>query len=349
MNPIQGVSHVAADVLQDLVTASRRPGADFEIAAVVTKPPGRDHSGGHVWKAAQQLEICPTRILAPASPKEPAFLHAIAALSPDLCVTAAYGGMLPQAFLDMPRCGTVNIHPSMLPRYRGPAPVQRSLAAGDAVAGVSLAYTILACDAGPVLEQRSFSLGGEEQAPEVTARLFQIGSDMLLARLGDILSGRGRDLAVPQDDSLAMYAPRLRAEEGAMDVRQSAEALHNKVRALAAWPGTHLDAVLTSVKTGEATPLKVRVLATRVVPPGDVPAVLARCDAEAAQRVHFAEGRMLLACGGSPASVLEVLEVKNPVQARPRHAELAETRLSGSKFMRRLGKQSRLLLPPPAA
>ena len=91
------------------------------------------------------------------------FLSALAALEPDLCVTAAYGNMLPQQLLDMPSFGTLNIHPSLLPRYRGAAPVNRCLENGDTVTGVSVAYTVLKCDAGPVLAQQEFTLQGNEQ------------------------------------------------------------------------------------------------------------------------------------------------------------------------------------------
>lgn len=92
-----------------------------------------------------------------------AFLSALAALEPDLCVTAAYGNMLPQKLLDIPRFGTLNIHPSLLPKYRGAAPVNRCLENGDAVTGVSVAYTVLKCDAGPVLAQQELALQGNEQ------------------------------------------------------------------------------------------------------------------------------------------------------------------------------------------
>ena len=92
-----------------------------------------------------------------------AFLSALEALEPDLCVTAAYGNMLPQKLLDMPRLGTLNIHPSLLPKYRGAAPVNRCLENGDSVTGVSVAYTVLKCDVGPVLAQQELALQGDEQ------------------------------------------------------------------------------------------------------------------------------------------------------------------------------------------
>ncbi|GFH15759.1 uncharacterized protein HaLaN_12050 [Haematococcus lacustris] len=90
----------------------------------------------------------------------PEFLSSLTRLEPDLCVTAAYGNMLPQRFLDLPRLGTLNIHPSLLPKFRGPAPVQRAVLAGVSETGVSLAYTVLRCDAGPVLAQERVQASG---------------------------------------------------------------------------------------------------------------------------------------------------------------------------------------------
>ena len=105
------------------------------------------------------------------------------ALAPDLCVTAAYGNYLPAAFLAVPPRGTLNIHPSLLPRYRGAAPVQRALEAGDDVTGVTVAFTVQAMDAGPVLAQRRVAVGPEETHVPLLQRLFDDGVAMLLAEL----------------------------------------------------------------------------------------------------------------------------------------------------------------------
>ena len=166
--------------------------------------------------------------------------------------------MLPRAFLDLPRCGTLNVHPSLLPRYRGAAPVQRALQArlrgrrgalrgvrgaararhalgalaspgpaaapppdarararaaqdGAAETGVSLAFTVLACDAGPVLEQRRAAPGPDEASPELLARLFRLGARMLVAALPEVWAGRAAAAAAPQDEAAATHAPKVRA------------------------------------------------------------------------------------------------------------------------------------------
>jgi methionyl-tRNA formyltransferase len=150
-----GTPPVAARSLELLLAKSRSGGADFEVAAVVSQPPSRS---GRKMKltpspVASLAEAEGLRLLTPPSAKDEGFLQELAALRPDLCVTAAYGCFLPQRFLDIPERGTLNIHPSLLPLYRGAAPVQRCLEAGDAVTGVSVAFTVLAMDSGPILRQ----------------------------------------------------------------------------------------------------------------------------------------------------------------------------------------------------
>jgi methionyl-tRNA formyltransferase len=188
------------------------------------------------------------------------------ALSPDLCVTAAYGAYLPPAFLALPPRGTLNIHPSLLPRYRGAAPVQRALQAGDAVSGVTLAYTVQAMDSGPVLAQTRVALVPEDTHTALLARLFDIGARMLLAELPSVrmeprgrcachacmhgadtpvracvvtahthkqtqaLDGSAAARAVPQDGAAACPAPKVAPEEGLLAWSDSAATLHNKVR-----------------------------------------------------------------------------------------------------------------------
>ena len=153
----------AAQVLHDLVARSRE-GEDFEVCAIVTKAGttgaadleqqqqrGRGTRGGgplNVLHTARHLGFSGDQILTPTSSKDASFVQRVADLAPDLCVTAAYGGLLPQAFLDIPRLGTLNVHPSLLPKYRGAAPVQRALQSGDTEMGVSLVYTVLKMDAG---------------------------------------------------------------------------------------------------------------------------------------------------------------------------------------------------------
>jgi methionyl-tRNA formyltransferase len=157
------------------------------------------------------------------------FLSTLERLEPDLCITAAYGNMLPQRFLNLPPLGTLNIHPSLLPKYRGAAPVNRCLENGDTLTGVSLAYTVLKCDAGPVLAQKEVKLSGDEQAPELLERLFSLGTELLLEKLPEVWSGVAQDLAQAQDEALVSHAAKMAKSDGLLDFSLPAQALHNKV------------------------------------------------------------------------------------------------------------------------
>jgi methionyl-tRNA formyltransferase len=161
-----GTPEVAALVLQRLLTAAAQPNASFEVAAVVTQPPRPTGRGNRkvpqpspVQVVAQEAGMSAAAILAPERPGDAGFLAALQQLAPDLCVTAAYGNYLPTSFLAIPPHGTLNIHPSLLPKYRGAAPVQRALQDGVAFSGVSLLYTVRAMDAGPILAQQELKVG----------------------------------------------------------------------------------------------------------------------------------------------------------------------------------------------
>ncbi|GJN18036.1 hypothetical protein PR202_gb05153 [Eleusine coracana subsp. coracana] len=154
---------VAASVLDTLLAASGSPESAFKVAAVVTQPPAAKNRGRKLMPSAvAQLALDrgfpEGLIFTPERAGEESFLSDLKEVKPDVCVTAAYGNILPQRFLDIPQCGTVNIHPSLLPLYRGAAPVQRALQDGVTETGVSIAYTVRALDAGPVIAFERFSV-----------------------------------------------------------------------------------------------------------------------------------------------------------------------------------------------
>jgi methionyl-tRNA formyltransferase len=156
---------VAALVLRRLLAAAAQHDSTFEVAAVVTQPPRPTGRGNRkvpqpspVQLVAEEAGLPASAILAPERPGDKAFLATLHGLAPDLCVTAAYGNYLPTAFLAIPRHGTLNIHPSLLPLYRGAAPVQRALQDGVAVTGVTVLYTVKAMDAGPILAQQQVAV-----------------------------------------------------------------------------------------------------------------------------------------------------------------------------------------------
>ncbi|XP_040381707.1 methionyl-tRNA formyltransferase isoform X3 [Oryza brachyantha] len=229
-----GSPQVAASVLETLLVASDSPDSAFQVAAVVTQPPAAKNRGRKLMPSAvAQLALDRgfpgDLIFTPERAGEEAFLSGLKELRPELCITAAYGNILPQRFLDIPPYGTVNIHPSLLPLYRGAAPVQRALQDGVEETGVSLAYTVRALDAGPVISCEKFSVDECIKAPELLAILFNIGSKLLLRELPSILDGSAKEKAKPQDDSKATHAPKLNSDESWLSFDQEAKVLHNKV------------------------------------------------------------------------------------------------------------------------
>lgn len=200
--------------------------------------------------------------MTPASAKDPGFLDQLRSLAPDLCITAAYGNFLPKAFLDIPPFGTLNIHPSLLPEFRGAAPVPRALEAGVQTTGVSILLTILKMDAGPVLAQRIRELKGDEQGPELLEELFASGSEALLDVLPSVWDGTAQHIA--QDHDAATHAAKLSKDEARLSFTENACIIHNKVRGFAGWPGTWGDFVLRGTD-GEGQEVRLKVLETVVL------------------------------------------------------------------------------------
>jgi methionyl-tRNA formyltransferase len=307
-----GTPPVAARSLELLLEGSRAGrGGGFEVAAVVSQPPARTGrkmkltpSPVHALAEAEGL-----RLFTPASAKDDDFLTALAEMQPDLCVTAAYGCFLPQRFLELPTFGTLNIHPSLLPLYRGAAPVQRCLEAGDATTGVSVAFTVLKMDAGPILRQTTRPLAGDEQAPELLMELFETGTGQLLDALPSVWDGSSEQLKTPQDHEQATPAPKVSRDEANLDLSLvSALSAHNRIRGFSGWPGC-----TCLLQVGDAPPAKAKLLQTRV---GD-PSCL---EGEPSRVVGLAKGgkSLQLVCGDG--SLLEVQKLtmpgKKPVDAK---------------------------------
>lgn len=272
-----GTPAVAATSLQRIWNASllsrSAPAADpkidqFDVVAVVSQPPApvgrkRVSTPSPVHALAESLGI--DTVLTPSSARDQDFLAALADIKPDLCITAAYGNFLPQKFLDIPCHGTLNIHPSLLPLFRGAAPVPRALEAGVSETGVSVAFTALKMDSGPIVMQKRVALDGSEQAPELLQTLFDMGSDALIESLPSVFSGSAWELATPQDDAAATDADKLSKDEARLAFVESANIVHNKVRAFAGWPGTWGDFIVTDEATGKEEAVRLKIIHSRVV------------------------------------------------------------------------------------
>jgi methionyl-tRNA formyltransferase len=208
-----------------------------EVCAVMTQP-DRPAGRGLVPVASPVKKLAADRgirVLQPASLKDAGITDELERLRPDAIATAAYGLILPQSLLDIPRFGAINVHASLLPRWRGAAPIQRALLAGDAVTGVSIMRMEAGLDTGPVLLQEAIPIAGSDTAGSLTGKLAELGG-RLCVRVLDALAAGGLD-AVPQSAEGVTYAPKPDKREFRLDWRQDAVSVDRRVRAFNPSPG----------------------------------------------------------------------------------------------------------------
>ena len=255
-----GTPEVAASSLQKIIQEAD----GYQVVSVVTQPPKprkrkKAPEPSPVAKMAEKYQI---PVLNPEKAKDPLFLEELEKMQPDLCITAAYGQYLPKRFLAIPKYGTVNIHPSLLPKWRGASPVQRSLQNGDNPVGVTLLYTVSKMDAGPIVAQKSVPIDINDTSTTVLPMLFEHGTDLLLENMPKILSGEITiETATPQKEEDATAASMIDSSEGELKVwEESATTCHNKLRGFSMWPGAFL-----YIQIGDREPIKVKVIETRLV------------------------------------------------------------------------------------
>ena len=229
-----GTPMPAAPVLERLC---RTPGV--EVVAVVTTPDrergrGRRSEPPPVKEAALRLGVPAWQ---PAGLRSQQIQDRLAELGPDVIVVAAYGRLLPAPVLDLPPHGCLNLHPSLLPRHRGPSPVAAAILEGDEATGVSLMLLDEGMDTGPVIAQREYAFTGKETAGELTGALFAMGADLLAESLGPWT--RGELPARPQGEAQATVTRKLERADGLADWPLPAETLARQCRAYAPWPGLY--------------------------------------------------------------------------------------------------------------
>jgi methionyl-tRNA formyltransferase len=212
----------------------------YQVVGVVTQP---DRPSGRgmvltpppVKELAQKLGL---PLIQPNRLKEPGVFEQLQAWAPDVIVVAAFGQILRRNVLELPKYGCINVHASSLPRWRGAAPIQAAIAAGDETTGVSIMKMDAGIDTGPLLSQRKETILPDDTADTLASRLAQIGADLLIDTLPDYLMGRLQPQ--PQENTQATYAPLLKKEDGYLDFNQSAIMLARRVRAFTPWPATYL-------------------------------------------------------------------------------------------------------------
>ncbi len=227
-----GTPAFAAAILDALL---RWEGGD--VAAVFTQP-DRPAGRGRKLKPSQVKQLALARrlpVLQPERLKSPEEQALLSELAPDLVVVAAYGLILPQAVLDIPPMGCINVHASLLPKFRGAAPIQRAIMAGDTSTGITIMQMDAGLDTGDMLSQRALGIGLEDTAATLHDQMADLGGRLLLETLDRLVKGEARPIA--QQEEKSCYAPKLRKEEGEIDFSKSALEVHNVIRAMHPWPG----------------------------------------------------------------------------------------------------------------
>jgi methionyl-tRNA formyltransferase len=219
-----------------LSTLQRLHNAGHSLVLVITQP-DRPRGRGQALVPGPVKVFATERHLPLAQPerlRDEGFLAALAEARPDLAVVAAYGKILPAAVLNAPRMGTINVHASLLPRWRGAAPVHRAILAGDRETGVTIMRIVPGLDRGPMLARATVAIGPNETSAELEARLATLGAD-LLVRTVEVLA-RGPLDEEAQDERLVTYANRLERHESQVDWSRPALVVHNQIRGLQPWP-----------------------------------------------------------------------------------------------------------------
>lgn len=214
--------------------------AAHTVVGVVTQPDRPAGRGRELRPPPVKLEAARlgTPVIQPAKAGTPDVVERLLEWNPDLIVVAAFGQILRPSVLGLPAHGCVNVHASLLPRWRGAAPIQAAIAAGDAVTGITIMKMDEGMDTGGILAQRSTPIGADETGGSLTARLADLGAELLRDTLPAFLDGELQPQ--PQDPDKATKAPLLRKEDGLLDPAMPAEVLARRVRAFQPWPGAYL-------------------------------------------------------------------------------------------------------------
>ena len=257
-----GTPEFAVPVLSALLDAGH------DIVAVYSRPDrptgrGKRLTATPVKRFAEGRGL---RVYQPASLKPPKVQEELASLSPDLIAVAAYGLFLPRGTLQMPPLSCLNVHPSLLPRYRGASPVASAILSGDSVTGVTVMKIEEEMDAGPILASREAAIGLEDNTEELTIRLFEMGGSLLVEVLPEWEQGRLE--ARPQDDAKATVTRRLSKEDGEIAWGLDAARIARQVRAYHPWPGSFTRWNDKLLKVVEASATEMQVEASP--PPGTV-------------------------------------------------------------------------------
>jgi len=206
------------------------------VAAQPDRPSGRNRQirMGIIHEAARTLGI---PVITPEKIGSPESMALLEEWRPDAIVVASFGQYIPTRVISLPRLGVINVHPSLLPKYRGAAPLQRSIANGEAISGVTIFYVVKKMDSGNIILQEEHPIGSDENAVALSARFSEIGAGMAVKALD--LMAAGQAPSIPQDEHLATFAPKISKDEGWIDWQRPAQETHNRIRGFQPWPGNY--------------------------------------------------------------------------------------------------------------
>lgn len=257
---LMGTPEFAATIFRTFHGTSYRTSHEFNIVAVITapdKPIGRKQGliPSPVKKFALENKI---PVLQPENIKEPLRIEKIKELKPDLIILTAYGQIIPKEVLDMPKYGALNIHPSLLPKYRGASPIQTTILNGDKETGVTILLMDEKMDHGDIIKNKKLKIKNKKlNYLELSKQLAGLGAELLIETIPQWVAGEIKPK--PQDHSKATYTKILKKEDGKMDWQKSAEEIERMTRAFCPWPGTFASLKLKS-KSQKLKVLKVETL-----------------------------------------------------------------------------------------
>jgi methionyl-tRNA formyltransferase len=271
---------------------------DFDLLAVITQPDrprgrGREISCSAVKEAAVSAKL---RVFQPEKIRTADSERFLRETAPEVIVIIAYGQIIPARLLEIPRFGWINLHASLLPKYRGAAPIQWALANGETSTGVTSMRIDAGMDTGDILLERATPVGPAETTPQLAARLAELGAPLMVETLRGLRDGALR--ATPQNHSEATMAPLLKKEDGRIDWSRPAEAIYNRMRAFTPWPGAYSQFRGTACQLSGVPGLSSRLPSASTGAPGP----------SAPGTIHCAGNRLLVSCGQQ--SLLEVCRVK---------------------------------------
>lgn len=290
------------------VPSLRALASEHEVIAVFTQPDRPKGRGGQIAESPVKAAASALKIpfYQPERIRRPESIELIRSLDAEIMIVVGYGQIIPQSIIDLPRHGILNVHASLLPKYRGAAPIQWAVANGETETGVTIMQIDAGLDTGDMLLKAKTDIGADETAPELSARLAPLGAELLLDAIRLIAQGKAH--RKKQNGAEATLAPILKKEDGLIDWSAAAQAIYNRLRGFTPWPGAY-----TSFRNGQMSILAAQPRETPHVAPGVITAEKRRAFAGCGENTTLELLQVQLA-GKKPMSAEAFLNGYRPVE-----------------------------------